>query len=103
MGAQYVASSVDLDFTVFDLFGTARRGPGHRVGAGSPAERRRGVRFLRAVAVMVALLLRGVLRARYRGEIAGPVRRTAVFIRGARPLAAIRAWLSRLLPAPLAT
>src|SRR3954468_23091205 len=99
MGAQYVASSVGLDFTVFDLLGAARCGSGHRVGAGPPAERRRRVRLLRAIAVVVALLLRGILRARHRGKISGPVRRTAFLIRGARPLAAIRARLSRLLPA----
>src|SRR4029079_9680086 len=99
MGAQYVASPVGLDFTFVDLPGTARRSRGYRVGAGSPPERRRRVRFLCAVAVVVAVVLRGVFRAWHRSQIAGPMRRAAVLIRGARPLAAVRTWLPRLLPA----
>src|SRR5580704_14935054 len=67
------------------------------IGAGSPAKYPRRIRFLRAVPVVVALLLRGSLGTRQRAAFAGPVRRAAVFLRGARPVAAIRAWLSRIL------
>src|SRR6202035_5413080 len=105
-GRRHVASSLGLDFEGFDLAGPARHlarpGGRRRLGAGPPAECARRVRFLRAVAVVVAFLLRGGLRARQRGAFAGPVRRAAVFLRGARAVSTIRAWLSRLLPNALA-
>ena len=57
-----------LVFAVFDRVSALVCLCGGRdgVGAGSPAERARRVRFLRAVAVMVAVLLRGGVRARQR-------------------------------------
>ena len=73
-----------------------------RGGAGPPPERARRVRFLRAVAVLVAVLLRGGRRARQRRALAGAMRRAAVLLRGARAVAAIRARLSRILPAAVA-
>src|SRR5260221_1292486 len=68
------------------------------VGAGSPAECPRRVRFLRAVAVVVALFLRAGVGARQRRALADPVRGAAGFVRGARPVAAIRTTRPRLLP-----
>ena len=76
--------------------------PGARVGPGPAAERARRVRFLRAVAVVVALVLRGGGGARQQRPFADPVRRTAVRLRGPRAVAAIRARLSRILPAAVA-
>src|ERR1700731_1294492 len=112
---RHVWFSIAFSFSVpghralFEIFGPARAGGADRrcvrrdgVGAGSLAERPRRVRFLRAVAVMVALLLRGGIRTRQRRTRAGPMRRAAVFLRGARVMAAIRARLSRLLPAAVA-
>ena len=69
-------------------------------GTRPTAERARRIRFLCAFAVMVAVVLRGRGGARqYQPVAAGPVRRAAVLLCGARPLAAIRARLSRILPA----
>src|ERR1700687_784435 len=59
-----VAFSIRLDVAVVDLAGAARFGGRDGVGARSPAEYPRRIRFLRAVAVVVALLLRGGRRAR---------------------------------------
>ena len=64
---------------VFDLARPAGLGSADRprdgrdgVGAGSPAERARRVRFLRAVAVVVAVVLRGGVRARQRAGVRRP-------------------------------
>src|ERR1700682_4331177 len=112
---RHVSFSIAFSFSiawhraVFEIFGPARAGSADRrcdrrdgVGAGSSAERPRRVRLLRAVAVIVALLLRGGIRTRQRRARAGPMRRATVFLRGARVMAAIRARLSRLLPAAVA-
>ena len=65
-------------------------GAGTGIGAGPPAEHPRRVRFLRAVAVLVALVLRGSAGARQRRALAaGAMRRPAVLLRGARAVAAI--------------
>src|ERR1043165_375538 len=64
--------------------------------AGSAAERARQVRFLRAVALLVAVLL----RAGGRASAAPAVRRAALLLRGARAVAAIREGFSRVLPEP---
>src|SRR5260370_12113704 len=112
---RHVSFSIPFSFSipwhraVFEFFWPARAGGADRgcdrrdgVGAGSSAERPGRVRFLRAVAVMVALLLRGGIRARQRRARAGAMRRAAVLLRGPRVMAAIRARLSRLLPAAVA-
>src|SRR5437868_6763808 len=64
--------------------------------AGPAPERARQVRFLRAVALLVAVLLRAGGRARP----AATVRHAAVLVRGARAVAAIREGLSGVLPEP---
>src|SRR5262249_58785323 len=58
---------------------------------GPPAERAPPVRLLRALAVMVALVLRSVGRAR--DPAAGPVRSAALPVPGAPPVGPIRARL----------
>src|ERR1700676_62819 len=103
-----VSFSVDLDFAAFQLVRPAGFGgvDWHRaagVGAGSPPKCCRRVRFLRAVAVLVALILRAGVGARQRAAFADAVRRAAIFLRGARPVAAIRTRLSGLLPAAIAS
>src|SRR5207247_1324476 len=92
-GRRHVLFSNDFDFAAVELVWAARfRSPDRHcrggVGAGSPAKRPRRVRFLRAVAVVVALLLRAGVGARRR-PLPDAVRGTAVFLRGARPVAAI--------------
>src|SRR5438105_3175725 len=64
--------------------------------AGPAPERARQVRFLRIVAVLVAVLLRAGGRTRS----ATTVRRAAVLVRGAWALAAVREGLSGVLPEP---
>ena len=65
-------------------------------GAGSAAESARTVRFLRSVAVLVAIVLRGCRRARHPAATA--MRRAALFVRRAWAVAAIRARISGILP-----
>src|SRR5437660_3165845 len=84
------ASSLDR-FGRFAVWAHAR---GRRVGAGRAPERAREIRFLCAVALMVALVLRAGRRSQKRPAA---VRRAAVFVRGAWPLAAIREGLSGIL------
>src|ERR1700740_3440913 len=71
-------------------------------GPGCAPEYAGRVRLLRAVAIVVALLLRGVGGAgKQRALAAGAMRRPTILLRGARAVAAIRARLSRILPAAL--
>src|SRR3569623_555635 len=60
------------------------------ISAGSPAERAGSFRFLRAVADVVAVLLRGGARTRQQWtRHAGAMRRTPLLLRGAWAVAAI--------------
>src|SRR5262249_49921139 len=68
-----------------------------RGGAGSPPKSARAIRLLRAVALLVAVVLRSRRRARH--AAAAAMRRAALFLRRARAVAAIRAGLPGILPA----
>src|SRR5205809_852304 len=82
----------------------ARRGRGvahseyrYRGGAGSAPERPRSVRLLRALAFLVPDVLRSLRRTWH--TTAAAMRGAALFVRGARPVAAIRERVPRILPA----
>src|SRR6516165_7311127 len=68
----------------------------YRGGAGSPPKSARTIRLLPAGALLVAVVLRGRRRARY---AAAAMRRTALFLRRARAVAAIREGFPGILPA----
>src|SRR5260370_29852330 len=72
----------------------------YRGGAGSPPKSARTIRLLRAVALLVAVVLRSRWRTRH--AAAAAVRRAALFLRRARAVAAIRAGLPGILPAAAA-
>src|SRR5262245_60996841 len=69
----------------------------YRGGAGSPPKSAWTIRLLRAGALLVAVVLRG--RRRTRHAAAAAMRGTALFLRRARAVAAIRAGLPGILPA----
>src|SRR6516164_10775662 len=69
----------------------------YRGGAGSAPKSAGTIRLLRAGALVVAVVLRGRRRARH--AAAAAMRRAALFVRGARPVAAIREGLPGILPA----
>src|SRR5215216_198839 len=64
------------------------------VGPGHAAKHARRIRFLCAVAVVVAI----VLRCRRRARPASAMRRTALLVRGARAWAAVRKGVPGILP-----
>src|SRR5215472_14982781 len=69
----------------------------YRGGAGSPPKSARTIRLLRALALLVAVVLRSRRRARH--AAAAAMRRAALFLRRARAVAAVRAGLPGILPA----
>src|SRR5262249_25279383 len=69
----------------------------YRGGAGSPPKSARAIRLLRVGALLVAVVLRGRRRARH--TAAAAMRRAALFLRRARPVAAIRKRLPGILSA----
>src|SRR5262252_10694904 len=69
----------------------------YRGGAGSAPKSPRAIRLLPAGALLVAVVLRGRRRARH--AAAAAMRRTALFLRRARAVAAIREGLPGILPA----
>src|SRR6516165_8090066 len=69
----------------------------YRGGPGSPPKSARTIRLLRAVALLVAVVLRSRRRARH--AAAAAMRRAALFLRRARAVAAIREGLPGILPA----
>src|SRR5262245_55734882 len=72
----------------------------YRGGARSPPKSAWAIRLLRAGALVVAVVLRGRRRARH--AAAAAMRRPALFVRGARPVAAIREGFPGILPAAVA-
>src|SRR5262249_16237358 len=69
----------------------------YRGGAGSPPKSARTIRLLPAGALLVAVVLRGRRRAWH--AAAAAMRRTALLVRGARAVAAIREGFPGILPA----
>src|SRR5271168_818033 len=81
----------DQDSRFFRL--GARLDRRRRHGPGPPPGRARTIRLLLVVTVLVAV----VLRDRQRQRASAAMRPSALFVRRARPVAAIRARLSRIL------